>query len=130
MRLSDEAWLALQQLDAGARFNCTHTVARELIAAGLAGNDWGVLAITEAGRRIARHDHAGILRTLDGREVVAVRSPAPEPAPASAPQTDLQKLTWSRQRASRAAGEANARCGVWVEPRWVTAFMDAYEEGS
>lgn len=53
--LSREAIAALVELDSGARFNCLHSVSRELIAAGLAFDGWsGSLEITEAGRRIAR----------------------------------------------------------------------------
>jgi hypothetical protein len=57
--------------------------------------------------------------------------PEPEPVPVkiSEPETRSQKLAWSRHRATRAAGIANGRNGVWVEPGWVEAFMDAYEAG-
>jgi hypothetical protein len=52
--LSKQAIAALVELEAGAKMNCLHTVARELIAEGLAFDGWGQLEITEAGRRAAR----------------------------------------------------------------------------
>ena len=48
--ISDQATEALALLESGARFNTMHTVARELIEAGYASNDWGYLGLTEAGR--------------------------------------------------------------------------------
>jgi hypothetical protein len=48
--ISDQATEALAQLESGARFNTMHSVARELIEAGYASNDWGYLGLTEAGR--------------------------------------------------------------------------------
>jgi hypothetical protein len=52
--ISDQAMLALAELEAGARMNCLHTIARELIAAGLAFDGWGKLEISEEGRRLLR----------------------------------------------------------------------------
>ena len=43
--LSVEAFVALDALEHGATFNTSHTVARELIAQGLAQDDWGRLTI-------------------------------------------------------------------------------------
>jgi hypothetical protein len=34
---------------------------------------------------------------------------------------------WSRARALRAAGVANGSAGTWVDPKWVAAFLEAYE---
>jgi hypothetical protein len=34
---------------------------------------------------------------------------------------------WSRDRAVKAAGEANGRSGLWVDEKWVACFLDAYE---
>lgn len=52
--LSDQAYEALARLESGARMNTMNTAARELIAAGLASDDWGSLRLTEAGRRRIR----------------------------------------------------------------------------
>jgi len=48
--ITPEAFQALQALHDGARYNIMHTIARELIDAGLAHSGFGVLEITEAGR--------------------------------------------------------------------------------
>jgi hypothetical protein len=50
MAITPEAFQALQALHDGARYNIMHTVARELIDAGLAHAGFGILEITEAGR--------------------------------------------------------------------------------
>lgn len=42
-------------------------------------------------------------------------------------EKSLTSLTWSRSRAMKAAGVANGVAGVWVEARWVEAFLSAYE---
>jgi hypothetical protein len=52
--ISVQAWMALRGLDDGARYNTTHTTARELIEAGLASDDWGHLSLTESGRSYLR----------------------------------------------------------------------------
>jgi len=52
--LSDRAFMALSDLDNGARLNSVHSVARELIAAGLAIDEWGYLRLTEQGRKATR----------------------------------------------------------------------------
>lgn len=56
--ISAQAVEALDRLEHGARFNTLHTVARELIDAGLAQEDWGALALTEAGRIYLRRGAA------------------------------------------------------------------------
>jgi hypothetical protein len=50
MAITPEAFQALQALHDGARYNIMHTIARELIDAGLAHSGFGILEITEAGR--------------------------------------------------------------------------------
>ena len=54
MVVSAEALAALGALEHGARLNTMHTVARELMGAGLACEEWGHLGITENGRRYLR----------------------------------------------------------------------------
>ncbi|MHC2537003.1 hypothetical protein [Bradyrhizobium diazoefficiens] len=120
--LTEDAAQALEALDEGAWMNTAHRVARELIAAGLAFDGWGRLEISESGRRAAR-----------GQMPAAPRfelPPPPQPVKFSEPQMRSGKLTWSRDRAARAAGAANGATDVWVEARWVAAFMDAYEVGN
>lgn len=138
-RLTEEAAAALDQLEQGAVMNCMHTVARELIAAGLAIDGWGKLEITEAGRRVTRQSamrsyvisDPNIANMGDRNEPFSLPPLAPDlpldPVKFSEPQMRSQKLAWSRHRAARAAGIANGATEVWVEPRWVEAFMDAYE---
>lgn len=58
--ISAQAVEALDRLEHGARFNTMHTTARELIDAGLAQEDWGALALTEAGRIYLRRGVIGI----------------------------------------------------------------------
>lgn len=168
--LSEQASSALVDLDNGARMNCIHTVARELIAAGMAFDGWGKLEITEMGRRAARSlrsfttDNPNIANMGDMNQpmfetplnshqipdpdfvlapiaplavrenVVISRTPDPDAAdmvdrnkPTLAPQLEKLGLAWSRERATRAAGLANGEVGIWVDERWVSAFLDAYE---
>lgn len=140
---------ALEGLDRGLAFNTTHTIARELIAAGLAFSDWGRLAITEAGRIAARRpqrpfriieehvsdlsDELVINQTVDPMtaphlahssasklERSAIVLVEEEPLPPLPPADD------DVQRAMRAAGVASGVTGVWPETEWVHAFIDAW----
>jgi hypothetical protein len=52
--ISAEALAALSGLEHGARYNTMHSIARELIEAGYACEDWGNLGITESGRSYLR----------------------------------------------------------------------------
>jgi len=138
--LSQEAELALGQLESGAVLNPIHTTARELINAGLAVNDWGRLALTEAGRRRIRrrgglgyeiHDHVGYENPMGlGPEV----SVAPiEIAEVKLDIPDVIKEAIVRpatnyDRALQAAGVASGITGIWPETQWVHAFMDAWVE--
>ena len=54
MMISAEALAALSGLEHGAHYNTTHSIARELMGAGLACDDWGHLGMTEAGRSYLR----------------------------------------------------------------------------
>lgn len=63
--ISAEALVALGQLEGGARYNTLHSVARELMAAGLAGDDWGHLSLTEQGRIYLRRGRFNIAITSD-----------------------------------------------------------------
>jgi hypothetical protein len=143
---------ALEGLDRGLAFNTTHTIARELIAAGLAFSDWGRLAITEAGRIAARRparpfriieEHVSDLSDEQHFKegVVAIdRMTAPHLAHSSAsklersaivlveeePYEPLPPPADEMQKAMRAAGVASGVTGVWVEEKWVRAFVDAW----
>jgi hypothetical protein len=55
--ISREAHTALARLEHGERLNVMHTIARELIAAGLARDNFGSLELTEAGRRVGRREY-------------------------------------------------------------------------
>lgn len=125
--LTEEAELALEALEHGAVMNTTHRVARELIAAGLAFDGWGKLEISETGRRASRA--ARFETPANSHPATPFELPplAGEPVKFTAPHMRSEKLTWSRERAARAAGAANGATDCWVEPRWVAAFMDAYE---
>ncbi|UQD96120.1 hypothetical protein [Bradyrhizobium japonicum] len=140
--LTEEAAQALEALDEGAWMNTTHRVARELIAAGLAFEGWGRLEISESGRRAARGSGAARRAfIIDDPNIAEIGDrteprrtfelpPPPQPVKFSEPQMRSENLTWSRDRAARAAGDANGATDVWVEARWVAAFMDAYEAGN
>lgn len=177
--LSREAVDALISLEHGARMNCIHTVARELIEAGMAFDGWGKLEITEMGRRAARtlrsftvddpnianlHEHgaADVWSTpVDSHPLAPDLQPSAAPSrdvpptdaeldqaedalrravtdpdaadavdrnkPTLAPQVEAMGMAWSRSRAMQAAGVANGTVGIWVDERWVAAFLDAYE---
>jgi len=178
MTISRDAVRTLLELEHGGRFNCIHSIARELISEGYAFDGWGKLEITEMGRRAARtfrsftttsdgvanmgdmnqpkfetpiNSHGiedpdpVILPDLVVRGVTAGKMMEPpdslpvEPATMNveskrggetfevSPQMDLRKLTWSRDRAMKAAGVANGAQEVWVGASWVRAFMEAYE---
>jgi hypothetical protein len=146
---SPEALAILVALDNGARFNTTHTTARELIAVGLACDDFGRLALTEAGRIAARRPDPAInayisqdphVANLDGslprRSLDQPSQPSQPPlelpplAPVghvAPPRQAAGDLAWSREHVMRAAGAANAKCAMWVDTNWIEAFMDAYE---
>jgi hypothetical protein len=154
--LSPEAHRALGRLEHGDRLNVMHTIARELIAAGLARDNFGSLELTEAGRRIGRREyrisdehHADLFATpavshpidhtadwppIDRSPNTWWRNPvaAPPLPPEAPPEPEtlppaIGPLAWSRDRARAAAGIANGKTGTWTEPAWVDAFMDAYE---
>jgi hypothetical protein len=144
-KLTEEADAALAALDQGAVMNCMHTTARELIAAGLAFDGWGKLEITESGRRTVRSgdmvrsfvvDDPNIanlhVESRRGGEMFELAPIAPEIAGTgdlNEPMRTVSEvsLPWSRQRAIQAAGLANGSTGIWVDQRWVAAFLDAYE---
>jgi len=143
----------LSALDEGRLFNATHRFARELIVAGLAYEDAGRLRISELGRQLVRRAHPTADEhhaNLDRFATPAVSHeatedwppidrtpntwwsnypelpPEPPPAPEVLPPA-TGPLAWDRARAIRAAGIANAKADIWVDPTWVAAFMDAYE---
>jgi len=63
--ISAEALAALSGLEHGARYNTMHSIARELIEAGYACEDWGNLGITESGRIYLRKGRFNIKITGD-----------------------------------------------------------------
>jgi len=71
--ISAEALAALSGLEHGARYNTMHSIARELIEAGYACEDWGNLSMTEAGRIYLRKGKFNIRITGDDH-VTCVRS--------------------------------------------------------
>jgi hypothetical protein len=148
--ISAEALAALSGIEHGARYNTVHSIARELMAAGYASDDWGNLGITEAGRCYLRRGQFKI--AISGDEHVSdisvqrvvrrdvdddidpmsaphrVNKPAaplelvPEAPPEPLPiaQTRMQEML-------RAAGVASGITGVWVEDRWVEEFIRALD---
>jgi hypothetical protein len=63
--ISAEALAALSGLEHGAHYNTLHSIARELIEAGYAHEDWGNLSMTEAGRIYLRKGRFNIRITGD-----------------------------------------------------------------
>jgi hypothetical protein len=63
--ISAEALAALSGLEHGAHYNTLHSIARELIEAGYACEDWGQLNMTEAGRVYLRRGKFNIRITGD-----------------------------------------------------------------
>jgi hypothetical protein len=154
MAITPEAFQALQALHDGARFNIMHTIARELIDAGLAHSGFGILEITEAGRIWVRRGVQPVARTyitddpnihnlavekidtnvLPTRNVSPPEDtfalpPEPPPQPETMPPAPMQNgtLAWSRDRAIAAAGAASGQTDHWPPPAWILAFMEAYE---
>jgi len=145
--LSVDALKALLLLEEGTRLNCVSRAARELVELGLAMPGWGDdLVISEAGRRRARgsvrSEHVSDLSvfTTMGPDVDPMASPqgasvfeiAPElPAVIS---DGLQRevvisevvISDELQRALRAAGVASGVTDVWVDEKWVKAFVEAW----
>jgi hypothetical protein len=48
--------------------------------------------------------------------------------PTLQPAIEMAGVAWSRGRAIAAAGIANGVCGVWVDQKWIQAFLLAYED--
>lgn len=138
--LSQEAELALERLTEGVVMNPVHTVARELINEGLALNDWGRLALTEAGWVRARRRIRSLHEIIDpnisdmayqnpmglGPEV-PVDMAAAHVVIESAPPETVRPLSYY-DRAIAAAGVASGKTGEWPTPAWVHAFMEAFDE--
>ena len=152
--LSDRAFMALSDLDNGARLNSVHSVARELIAAELAIDEWGYLRLTEQGRKAARakvtrqhiisDDNIADLSyridpmanpTAAAAQMAtppAAMEPLPPPpppiAPAPAPVLAVEPTSDQRVRATRCAGIATGKTGIEVQTSWVLAFLAAWLE--
>ena len=139
--LSVDGMKALMLLEEGARLNCVSRAARELIALGLAEPGWADdLVISEAGRRRARRgvrsEHVAdlSLSTSMNPNVDPMASPQPDEPFELAPERANSDITESYagnviselQRAQRAAGVASGVTGVWVDEKWVEAFVDAW----
>jgi hypothetical protein len=151
--LSADGMAALMLLEEGKRLNAVSRAARELIALGLAVPGWSDdLDITEAGRRRARRgvrsEHVTDLSCFASvnPSVDPMASPTPvaiEPfelapeapseitergAPSEIQEeaSDTTNSIGELQRAQRAAGVASGVTGVWVDEKWVHAFVDAW----
>jgi hypothetical protein len=140
--LTDRAFMALADLDSGLRINCSHAVAKELIAAGLAIDNFGFLELTEVGRKAARVKSVRQFVIDDGNvadlsfriDPMANPMAPPEPithavleepiTPEPLPPPD------DYTRGLRAAGVATGITGVKVETNWVVEFVKAYVEMS
>jgi len=126
---------ALDGLERGMRFNVIHSVARELIELGYASNDWGQLAITEAGRVAVRRPYPIISEHVANLNAAKLSddpfaNPDAVPIAAPPPPVKLSPARDSRERAQRAAGVASGKCGNWPNEAWVEAFIEAFDESA
>ena len=143
MVVSAEALAALGALEHGARFNVMHTVARELMGAGLACEEWGHLGITENGRRYLRKgrftvavtndDNVSDIYNIDISNIDRMAAPhlinkkaeplileeAPSP-PLPIAETRLQEM-------QRAAGVASGATNEWPSAKWIEEFIRALD---
>jgi len=149
--LAAEHLAALDGLDRGVTFNTTHTIARELIALGLASSDWGRLCITEAGRIALRrpvrsytiiNEHVADMSAEPVQDLADLDPmAAPHRARLSdeaievlketlveAPSAPLPPAADTMTRAQRAAGIASGKTGVWIEAIWIEAFVAAFDD--
>jgi hypothetical protein len=132
--LSQEAELALGRLAEGVAMNPLHTIARELIAAGLAMNDFGHLVLTETGRRLSRRTQGNYRHYEILDQHVSDMSQYQNPM-GLGPEVQVKPF-WTNTvpvetvtdytRALRAAGVATGKTGLNVDVKWVHAFMDAW----
>ena len=145
MSLTAQQRSILRGLDQGAYFNAVHSAARELIEMGLAREDWGRLAITEAGV-VAIRRPAGELHHVISEHVADLSAGIdPMSNPMATPvtpltgeqvealsqlQVDVRATDVSewRQRALKAAGVASGKTGEWPTPIWVEEFINAFDE--
>jgi len=104
MAITPEAFQALQALHDGARFNIMHTIARELIDAGLAHSGFGILEITEAGRIWVRR---GVTPVTKPRTYIT-----DDPNIANLSPPDLPPAATSAMRAQEQSGSVP----VWHPP--------------
>ena len=136
-------------LENGARLNSVHSVARELMAAEVAIDNFGYLQITEFGRKVARAKFRDRLIISDENvadlsyridpmanpaEAMTTPPPAavefafPEPPP-EAPEvqkTIIEPTSDKYILAMRCAGVATGESGVEVPTAWVLAFLGAW----
>jgi len=139
--LSSAEMAILDALEHGAHFNTTHTSAADLLRRGLVMAGWGRLSITEAGRIALRRDSHAFLTSdpLVADLAIVTRSGVD---PMTAPHlvnhareildevavvTELPPTSDRVARALRAAGVASGVTGVWVDEKWVRAFVDALD---
>ena len=144
--------MALKDLDDGARLNSVHSVARELIAAGLCIDEWGYLRLTEAGRQIGRGKLPRSLQIQDSNvadlsyridpmanpEVARAQMSTPPSMPMDSPTANIpspnqppprlaiEPAADDYTRGLRAAGVATGQTGVEVSAKWVEAFVKCY----
>ena len=139
--LSFEHARALDAMERGSQLNALSVVSRELVAAGLAFVDFGYLRITETGRRALRRrmgtaeadiadlaDH-GIVDPAKypmGKPTEFVIAEIEEVAVCEPIQRDESVVVDQMQRALRAAGVASGITNVWVDEKWVEAFVEAF----
>ena len=150
--LSDRAFMALRDLDEGARLNSVHSVAREVIAAGLAIDNFGYLQLTELGRKAARvkavrqhiisddniadlsyrldpmanPDNAAVKILEEERQVTEEWIALPRPAPVDPSAPPLEPPADKYILAMRCAGVATGETGIEVKTEWVMAFLGAW----
>ena len=143
--LSFEHASALDRLEHGSQLNALSRVARELVAAGLAFVDFGYLRITETGRRELRRRMGVSDGNVSGLADHGIVDPArfPMGKPPELPMDKPPEFVLASeefissleeavvpldqmQRALRAAGVASGITNVWVDEKWVEAFVEAF----
>jgi hypothetical protein len=145
--LSPEQYRALDMLEQGGYLNTVSSTARALVAAGLAVVDFSYLRITEIGRRELRRqlraDDGNVSDLADHGIVDPARFPMGKPPEtmiaskdfvvaleevvvAERIQHDESVVSDQTQRALRAAGVASGVTDVWVDEKWVKAFVEAW----
>jgi hypothetical protein len=126
--LAHEGFGHLELTEAGRMVARRNRVRRDYAARALRVDDPNVadLARLEDDGRVVEERHVGPFVDAPA-PIIRENIPAPIEAAPPRPVTVTGELAWSRDRATRAAGQANGKTDIWVDPTWIQAFMEAYE---